>query len=313
MTISKKDIPVLLGVAGLLLAVLVYYFLYMPYQDKVSALQSANETLNQQLTDLSEKTANKAHYETEITRMQGEINKVYAMFPPALETEDGIAEAITLEQMAPMEIASIDFQPAAAVYTLGGGDTTAAAPAASSDSDTESSTEAASGDTSTEQDIEAAQNGQTTTYAEGTVPAIQFSSGVLPAGYQGDYGPITLNDNAVTYTFVTSYDGVKRLCDFVTANQNKEAIQTITLGYDANTGLLAGNAVLNEYSLTGTGKTYSYPALPSVEIGTANIFGTATITGGTGSVSGNAAAKKSSASGNTAAKKGASESSNKAD
>ena len=275
MTISKKDIPLLLGVLGLVIAVLVYYFVYMPYQDKISDLTDANSAIQQQINDLADKTAQKSYYESETQRMNNEVNKIYAMFPPEREAEDAVMECLTLEQLAPMEATSINFEPAVAVYTLGGGTADAAeADTAAADNTTDT------GDTTVEEDVAAAQNGETTTYSEGTVPAITFSTGVLPAGYQGDYGPVTLNNNSVTYVLVTSYDGVKRIFDYITSNTDKESIKSISMAMDAETGLLTCNIVMNEYSLTGTGKVYTYPELPAVQIGTDNLFGTVSLTGG---------------------------------
>ncbi len=275
---SKKSIPVLVMLAGILVLVAVYAMLYYPYQDKISQLQAENDKIQQEVNDLQDKVSQKSFYESETTKMQTGVDKIYALFPAGVEEEDAIMEALTLEQLGPMEGSGIAYQAAAAIYTLGQGSADAATAAADTSTEEESSDRT---DTTTEQDVAAAQNGETTEYSDMQSPDIQFSTGVLPAGYQGDYGPITLNDNVITYTIETSYDGIKRIFDYFTSSPDREAIQSVTLGFDEEKGLLTGNVIVNEYSLTGTGKVYEYPELPAVDMGSVNIFGTAKVTGGT--------------------------------
>ena len=45
MSVSKKDLMLLTGFAGVLAAVLVFFFLYRPLTDKAEVLKTENEAL----------------------------------------------------------------------------------------------------------------------------------------------------------------------------------------------------------------------------------------------------------------------------
>ena len=264
--VDKKQIPLVLGLLAVIAAILVYFFVYQKYQEKITALESSNSKLQSQVDDLTGKINSREFYETELERMELGIQKAYNCFPPMIEEEDAVLEAMRLEALAPMHVSTIDFQDTLSLYTVGTGETGGAPPA-------EVPADEAVGETTVEQDVAAAQAGETTNYGELQVPDLNFSSGMLPAGYQGDYGPISLNENVVNLNFTTSYAGLKRTLEYFITNPNRRTIQNISLGYDETTGLLTVAAMINEYSLTGTGKVYEFPYLPAVSMGTSNVFG----------------------------------------
>lgn len=88
--------------------------------------------------------------------------------------------------------------------------------------------------------------------------------------------PITyyLNENEITISHTSSYQGVKDLINYVYNHKNRMAIETIMLTYDSETGLLAGNTIINFYSVSGSDKAYKAKNITNVGIGTDNIFGT---------------------------------------
>ena len=88
-----------------------------------------------------------------------------------------------------------------------------------------------------------------------------------------------LNVNVVNVNFMTSYEGIKRTLTYFVTNPNRRTVQNISMAFNQDTGLLTVSAIINEYSLTGTGKVYEYPMLPYVNVGTSNIFGTAELGG----------------------------------
>ena len=266
--VDKRQIPLILGLVAVIAAVLVYFFVYQKYQEKTAAIEGANSKLQGQLDELNSKVSSKQFYETEVERMEAGIQKAYGCFPPAIEEEDALMEAMRLEALAPMHVTTTDFAEPVSLYMVGTGqlDGNQAAPVPE---------DAVPAETTLEEDVAAAQAGQTTNYGELQVPDLNFSSGALPAGYQGEYGPITLNLNVLNLNFVTSYDGLKRTLNYLNTNPDRRTINNIALAYNEDTGLLSVAAVINEYSLTGTGKTYEYPFMPMVSQGTPNIFGSA--------------------------------------
>ena len=266
MKVDKKQLPLILGLLAVLAAVLVYFFVYKGYQEKIAGLQAANGKLQQQVDDLKSKAGNQQMYVDAIEEMDAGIRKVYELFPPAIQEEDSVMEALRLEALAPMRVSVLDFQDPITLYTVGSGGEGAPAPAPVSDE---------TGETTLEEDVAAAQAGETTNYGEYQVPDLQFSAGVLPPGYEGEFGPISLNVNTVNMNFTTSYQGFKRMLDYFSHNPNRRTINNVAVAFDEETGLLSIGGIFSEYSLTGTGKVYDYPALPSVLTGTSSIFGSA--------------------------------------
>ena len=265
MKFDKKQLPLILGLLAVIAAVLVYFFVYRNYQEKIAQIQAANGQLQGQIDDLSSKAGSRQMFEDAIVEMKSGIEKVYSVFPPALQEEDSVMEALRLEALAPMRVETLDFQDPITVYTVGGGGEGAPAPAPVDET----------GETTLEQDVAAAEAGQTTNYGEYQVPELQFSTGVLPPGYEGEFGPISLNVNTVNMNCSTSYQGFKRMLDYFSHNPNRRTINNVSVAFSKETGLLSVGAIISEYSLTGTGKVYDYPALPSVLTGTPSIFGSA--------------------------------------
>ncbi len=263
MKVDKKQIPLILGLVAVVAAILVYFFVYQKYQEKIVAVDAANSKLQSQIDDLRTKSDSRQMYEEAIAEMDAGINRVYNLFPPEIQEEDALMEALRLETLAPRRVANLDFQDTVTMYTVGSGQGETPAPAA----------EAAPAETTLEQDVAAAQAGETTNYGEFQVPDLQFSPGTLPAGYQGEFGPISLNVNTVNMNYTTSYQGFKRSLEYFITNPGRRTINNVAVGFDQETGLLNVSGIFNEYSMTGTGKVYEYPMLPGVTIGTSNIFG----------------------------------------
>lgn len=266
MNVDKKQLPLILGLLAVLAAVLVYFFVYRGYQEKTAGIQAANGKLQQQVDELKDKMGSQQMYVDAMAEMDAGIQKVYELFPPAIQEEDSVMEALRLEALAPMRVSTLDFQDPITLYTVGSGGEAAPAPAPAETDEM--------GETTVEQDVAAAQAGETTNYGDYQVPDLQFSTGVLSPGYEGEFGPISLNVNTVNMNFKTSYQGFKRMLDYFSHSPYRRTINNVAVAKDSD-GLLAIGAIYSEYSLTGTGKVYDYPALPAVMTGTSDIFGSA--------------------------------------
>ena len=83
-----------------------------------------------------------------------------------------------------------------------------------------------------------------------------------------------LNNNAISISYQTSYDGFKEIVDYICTNKNRMTISDFSLAYDATSGLLSATTSVNMYSVTGTDKEYTQQNLSGVGTGTDNIFGT---------------------------------------
>lgn len=80
--------------------------------------------------------------------------------------------------------------------------------------------------------------------------------------------------NTISMSFLTSYEGLKDLSEYIRKYPEPTVIDRVSISYDSSTGALAGNLTLKRFALTGTGKEYNGTHIDGIDIGTDNIFGT---------------------------------------
>lgn len=78
------------------------------------------------------------------------------------------------------------------------------------------------------------------------------------------------------YTFTSSYDGFKEIIEKIQGESSKKNVDSITISFDNNSGLLIGTISMNAFSVMGSEMIYKEPYIPSMPIGSENIFGTMT-------------------------------------
>lgn len=78
----------------------------------------------------------------------------------------------------------------------------------------------------------------------------------------------------ITYTQQFDYDGMKTYVDTIVNDYDRKSIETLGLAYDSSTGILVGSTTMNLYTLTGTDEVYQETKIPSMPMGTDNIFRT---------------------------------------
>ena len=256
----------LVFVLGLLAVLAAYLLVYRPMSETVEEIEGANAELVNLVSDLQGKSDHRDEYIEKTEELKRQIQEIYDRFPADVREEDVINVNLGLEDFCPMLGSSIGFGATVPAYEVGTGPTNAEAVAADVD-------DVGRTDTSLEEDVATAMAGGTTEYSE----SYDFHLGTpdLPVGYVGEYGPITLYDTPANFSFETSYSGIKNFITFFTTNKNRMTIQSMSMAYDSSTALLSGTAAVNLYSMSGTGKVYSYPEIPYVPIGTRDIFASA--------------------------------------
>lgn len=90
---------------------------------------------------------------------------------------------------------------------------------------------------------------------------------------------VSLYGTSVVYTFTVPYDDMKKVVRTIQEDEERRNVETITLSYESGSGELVGNMTVNMYAVTGTGKEYVAPNVPSMMLGTDNIFGTVSALG----------------------------------
>lgn len=87
-------------------------------------------------------------------------------------------------------------------------------------------------------------------------------------------GGVSLYGTQVGYSFTVPYDDMKQVVRTIQEDKEQRNVETITLSYEAGSGELVGSMTVNMYSVVGTDKSYAAPSVPSMSLGTDNIFGT---------------------------------------
>ena len=76
----------------------------------------------------------------------------------------------------------------------------------------------------------------------------------------------------VTYSYQSTYDGLKGMADYVFAQDDKKSIEGVAASFDQETGNLVGTLNMNMYYMVGTGKDHLPATIPSVPTGVSNVF-----------------------------------------
>lgn len=248
---SRKDVLLLIGLLGVLVAVAGYFLAYKPNTEKTEKLKAENEQLQQRVIDLGQKMKNKGTYIEKTESMNKEMQAIYQLFPVDTREEDSILLAINQELLAPMKVESVAINTLEEVPFLDD---------VQEDEEVEYTYEI--GEVETYEDQEGIQDPET---AE-TAPVEEAASMGNPYG---------LFNRETTINYTVSYEGLKRGIKNICVQPNRMSIEKVTVAFDETTGLLAGSTVVNMYCVPGQeGKEYVEPDFSSVLLGTDNIFGT---------------------------------------
>lgn len=238
MNISKRDIHLLIGFSGILVAALVYFFVYTPMLEKTEQLEAENTQLSTHIAELEALAAKQDFFLTETERMDQEIRDIYDEFPADVRVEDALLQGITMQQVSLMNMNKINYEAAGELYR----------PIA-----------------------------QSADQVPATVssPSVPEDGASVPAeGAAVPESNIIAMRQPVTYEYSCSYDEFKRSVDYLCSSSNRQTISQVALVYDSSTGELSGQTDISMYYITGTGKAYIEPNLPAVALGTNNLFST---------------------------------------
>ena len=81
MKISKKDIQLLVALAGILIAVAAYFFVYQNFNEKAESLEAENMELASEVARLEALDAKRDTYIAHTSEMKGEITEFENRFP----------------------------------------------------------------------------------------------------------------------------------------------------------------------------------------------------------------------------------------
>lgn len=266
MEITKKDASLLIGLFGVLVAVVVYYFVFVPYTEKADSLKSENISLNSRVQTLQLLANDYDNLLQQTKDNQESLKKILDRFPSDVKEEDMIMLAVQLQSQGAFDsITGLSIGEATDVYAV----TDLDAKVAETVDGRLGTTTAATDSSQTEGTEEGV---QTETATEESAGDVELTPGQL--NLDGNY---VLRERTGEITGTSSYEGFKQAIQMLTERNDRTQINVMA-SYDIETGLLDSSMTIIADFMTGTGKPYVAPAIPFVPQGTGNIFGTVDLT-----------------------------------
>lgn len=234
MKLKKSDVNILIMLLGILIPVAIYFFVYTSFTEKTAAMNADNETLQTEVDYLQDLADHKQQYIDDTAAMQIQIDEIKSRFPAEYKPEDDIMYIIGVENDYGAEIPTIAMGTSSMIEVAAAAEETAEAPAEGAES-----TDDAAGDT-----------------VDTTTPAI------------------SLYQTPISVSMQSSYRSLKDIVTYINTDTDRKSIDSLSVVFDTETGLLASTMAFNAYSLTGTEKEYAAPQVSGVFYGTSDIFNT---------------------------------------
>lgn len=234
MKLKKSDVNILIMLLGILIPVAIYFFVYTSFTEKTAAMNADNETLQTEVDYLQDLADHKQQYIDDTAAMQIQIDEIKSRFPAEYKPEDDIMYIIGVENDYGAEIPTIAMGTSSMIEVAATAEETAEAPAEGAEA-----TDDAAGDT-----------------VDTTTPAI------------------SLYQTPISVSMQSSYRSLKDIVTYINTDTDRKSIDSLSVVFDTETGLLASTMAFNAYSLTGTEKEYAAPQVSGVFYGTSDIFNT---------------------------------------
>lgn len=234
MKLKKSDVNILIMLLGILIPVAIYFFVYTSFTEKTAAMNADNETLQTEVDYLQDLADHKQQYIDDTAAMQIQIDEIKSRFPAEYKPEDDIMYIIGVENDYGAEIPTIAMGTSSMIEVAAAAEETAEAPTEGAEA-----TDDAAGDT-----------------VDTTTPAI------------------SLYQTPISVSMQSSYRSLKDIVTYINTDTDRKSIDSLSVVFDTETGLLASTMAFNAYSLTGTEKEYAAPQVSGVFYGTSDIFNT---------------------------------------
>ena len=234
MKLKKSDVNILIMLLGILIPVAIYFFVYTSFTEKTAAMNADNETLQTEVDYLQDLADHKQQYIDDTAAMQIQIDEIKSRFPAEYKPEDDIMYIIGVENDYGAEIPTIAMGTSSMIEVAAAAEETAEAPAEGAEA-----TDDAAGDT-----------------VDTTTPVI------------------SLYQTPISVSMQSSYRSLKDIVTYINTDTDRKSIDSLSVVFDTETGLLASTMAFNAYSLTGTEKEYAAPQVSGVFYGTSDIFNT---------------------------------------
>lgn len=261
MNISMRDKKLLLMFSGVAVFGLGWFFGYRPQMEEAANIEAANKPLEERLSNLLELAKNKDFYISETESAQSKINEYVAKFPSDVKEENGIVLAQNIENNIGMQISNVGIAAKEFVASIDG-----------------STEEEIAEQNATMSEQANAQTQEQIDEIEGTdsqaAEELQNASDIAAAQADSTSQTPVLYRTQDTLEFTGTYANLKDVVAYLAEQTGRLTVDNMNASYDTSTGYLTGSIVVNMFSMTGTGNTYTEPDAGQVAYGTSNLFGT---------------------------------------
>lgn len=275
--INGQHIKFIINMIGLAVFAFSYLYIYTGFEDKTKAAYDQIASVKETMKTIEEKAAEEDTVLANTQAVQDQIQSILSSYPVDITKVDNLLFVEKMGKDLGIGFSSVTTSDSSPFYqtvlpirnsdgteqAASAAEAVVPAPVTGTDGTTDNSALTAGIDATNQtlDQVDAAASG---------VQAPQTADQIDPATATTMVG----TQSSLTMNFTTSYDGFKKLVDYINNYPDKTEIDSVSVSKDSTTGLLSGSLVLKRYALTGTGKAYEAPVIDNISIGTDNIFGT---------------------------------------
>lgn len=261
MNISMRDKKLLLMFSGVAVFGLGWFFGYRPQMEEAANIEAANKPLEERLSNLLELAGSRDFYISETESAQNKINEYVAKFPSDVKEENGIVLAQNIENSLGMQISNVGIATKEFVASIDGSTEEEIAE--------QNETMSEQANSQTREQIDEIEGTDSKVAEE-----LQNASDIAAAQADSTSQTPVLYRTQDTLEFTGTYANLKDVVAYLAEQTGRLTIDNMNASYDTSTGYLTGSIVVNMFSMTGTGNTYTEPDAGQVAYGTSNLFGT---------------------------------------
>ncbi len=261
MNISMRDKKLLLMFSGVAVFGLGWFFGYRPQMEEAANLEAANKPLEERLSNLLELAGNRDFYISETENAQNKINEYVSKFPSDVKEENGIVLAQNIENSLGMQISNVGIATKEFVASIDGSTEEEIAE--------QNETMSEQANSQTREQIDEIEGTDSKAAEE-----LQNASDIAAAQADSTSQTPVLYRTQDTLEFTGTYANLKDVVAYLAEQTGRLTVDNMNASYDTSTGYLTGSIVVNMFSMTGTGNTYTEPDAGQVAYGTSNLFGT---------------------------------------
>lgn len=261
MNISMRDKKLLLMFSGVAVFGLGWFFGYRPQMEEAANIEATNKPLEERLSNLLELAGNRDFYISETENAQNKINEYVSKFPSDVKEENGIVLAQNIENSLGMQISNVGIATKEFVASIDGSTEEEIAE--------QNETMSEQANSQTREQIDEIEGTDSKAAEE-----LQNASDIAAAQADSTSQAPVLYRTQDTLEFTGTYANLKDVVAYLAEQTGRLTVDNMNASYDTSTGYLTGSIVVNMFSMTGTGNTYTEPDAGQVAYGTSNLFGT---------------------------------------